>query len=73
MALPISRVLGAPLPSLRGVTGTIARQNAMRNPKRTAAAASALMICVGLVSFITIFASSTKAAANAVYRPGLHR
>ena len=66
MSLPISRVLGAPLPRLRGVTGTIARQNAMRNPKRTAAAASALMICVGMVTFITIFASSTKAAVNTV-------
>ena len=39
----------------------------MRNPKRTAAAASALMICVGMVTFITIFASSTKAAVNTVY------
>ncbi len=67
VSLPISRVLGAPLPSLRGVAGTIARQNATRNPKRTAAAASALMICVGLVSFITIFASSVKAAASTVY------
>jgi putative ABC transport system permease protein len=67
VSLPISRVLGAPLPSLRGVAGTIARQNATRNPKRTAAAASALMICVGLVSFITIFATSIKAAANTVY------
>jgi len=67
VALPISRVLGAPLPSLRGVTGTIARQNAMRNPKRTAAAASALMICVGMVSFISIYASSAKAAVNTVY------
>ena len=67
VSLPISRVLGAPLPSLRGVAGTIALQNATRNPKRTAAAASALMICVGLVSFITIFASSIKAAANTVY------
>ena len=67
VSLPISRVLGAPLPRLRGVAGTIARQNAMRNPKRTAAAASALMICVGMVTFITIFASSAKAAVNTVY------
>ena len=34
----------------------------MRNPKRTAATASALMIGVGLVGFITIFAASTKAS-----------
>jgi len=32
----------------------------MRNPKRTAASASALMIGVGLVGFITIFVASTK-------------
>ena len=37
----------------------------MRNPKRTAASASALMIGVGLVAFITIFASSAKASINA--------
>ncbi|HET9076995.1 MAG TPA: FtsX-like permease family protein [Acidimicrobiales bacterium] len=65
VSLPLSRAIGYPLPRLRGVTGTIARRNAMRNPKRTAASASALMIGVGLVSFITIFASSTKASINA--------
>jgi putative ABC transport system permease protein len=65
VALPLSRTLGAPLPRLRGVAGLLARQNAMRNPKRTAASASALMIGVGLVAFITIFASSTKASINA--------
>ena len=49
----------------KGVTGTLARKNTMRNPKRTAASASALMIGVGLVGFITIFASSIKASINA--------
>ena len=73
VSLPLSRVLGAPLPALRGAAGTLAHQNAMRNPKRTAATASALMICVGLVSFITIFASSTQAAINTVMQPVLHR
>ena len=46
------------------MTGTLARQNAMRNPKRTAATAAALMIGVALVGFITIFAASTKASIN---------
>lgn len=64
VSLPLSRLIGAPLPRLRGVSGTVAHQNAMRNPKRTAAAASGLMICVGLISFFTIFASSTTAAVN---------
>jgi putative ABC transport system permease protein len=64
VSLPLSRTVGSPLPRMRGVTGTLARQNAMRNPKRTAASASALMIGVGLVSFITILASSTTASIN---------
>jgi putative ABC transport system permease protein len=65
VALPLSRAIGALLPRLRGITGTLARENAMRNPKRTAATASALMIGVGLIGFISIFAASTKASLNA--------
>ena len=60
VSLPLSRVIGAPLPRLRGITGELARENAMRNPKRTAASASALMIGVGLVGFITIFVSPRR-------------
>ena len=66
ISLPLSRLIGAPLPRLRGVPGDLARENAMRNPKRTAASASALMIGVGLVGFITIFVSSSKASIDAV-------
>ena len=62
VALPLSRLIGLPLARLRGISGHLARENAMRNPKRTAATASALMIGVGLVTFITIFAASTKAS-----------
>ncbi|HEX2047838.1 MAG TPA: FtsX-like permease family protein [Acidimicrobiales bacterium] len=65
ISLPLSRALGSPLPRLRGAAGTLARENAMRNPKRTAASASALMIGVGIVGFITILASSTKASIDA--------
>jgi putative ABC transport system permease protein len=32
----LARALGAPLPRLAGMTGKLARDNAMRNPKRTA-------------------------------------
>ena len=64
VALPLSRFIGSPLPRLRGLTGEIARENAMRNPKRTAASASALMIGVGLVGFITIFVSSATASQD---------
>jgi putative ABC transport system permease protein len=62
IARPFTRLLGAPLPRLRGMAGTVARENAARNPRRSAATASALMIGVGLVAFITVFAASTKAS-----------
>src|SRR5215467_11705108 len=65
IALPLSRAIGAPLPRVKGVTGTLALENTMRNPKRTAASASALMIGVGLIAFISIFATSAKASINA--------
>jgi putative ABC transport system permease protein len=64
ISLPISRFLGAPLPRLRGLPGELARENAMRNPKRTAAAGTALMLGVGIVVIINIFVASTKATVN---------
>jgi putative ABC transport system permease protein len=64
LARPISRFIGAPLPKVRGMTGTLARENAIRNPRRTAATASALMVGVALVGFITIFAASAKASIS---------
>ena len=65
VSLPLSRVISWPLARWRGITGGLASENAKRNPKRTAATASALMIGVGLVAFITIFASSFKASVDA--------
>jgi putative ABC transport system permease protein len=65
IARPIARILGSPLPLFKHMTGTLARENAVRNPRRTAATASALMIGVALVGFITIFAASTKASIKA--------
>ena len=60
IARPVSNALGWPVARLRGMPGTLARENAIRNPKRTSATAAALMIGVALVGFITIFAASTK-------------
>lgn len=59
LARPIARAFGLPL-RLRGLSGELATRNAMRNPKRTARTASSLMIGVGLVGFITVFAASAK-------------
>ena len=64
IARPVGRILGAPLPRWRGMPGTLARENAVRNPRRTASTAAALMIGVALVGLITIFASSLKASIS---------
>ncbi|MFI9757046.1 ABC transporter permease [Streptomyces sp. NPDC051963] len=58
------RILGVPLDRLRGVTGGLARRNALRSPKRTAATASALMIGVAVVSLFTVFGASLKATMD---------
>lgn len=58
---PLVKVVGWPLPKLRGIVGALAQQNAARNPNRTALTATALMIGLALVAFITIFADSAKA------------
>ena len=65
IATPISAAIGAPIRKVKGITGSIARENAMRNPKRTSATAAALMIGVGLVGLITVFGASARASVNA--------
>src|SRR5205085_367050 len=62
---PVARLLGAPLTRV-GVSGRLGRENAMRNPRRTAATAAALMIGLGLVAFVGIFASSIKASSDRI-------
>jgi putative ABC transport system permease protein len=63
-ARPMSAILGSPLPRLRGVTGELARQNAMRNPRRTSGTAAALMVGVAIVTLFTVVASSIKASID---------
>jgi putative ABC transport system permease protein len=67
IARPLSWFLGKPLPRLRGIAGSMAQQNAMRNPKRTARTASALMIGAALVTGITVLASSFKSTIREAY------
>jgi putative ABC transport system permease protein len=64
VAAPASRLIGAPAARLRGVAGAMARRNAMRNPRRTAGAASALMVGVGVVTLFTVIAASQSASID---------
>ncbi len=65
VARPLALGIGAPLAGITRVTGRLGRGNAMRSPRRTAATAAALMIGLGLVSFVSIVAASVKASVNA--------
>ncbi len=60
MAKPIARVIGAPVQRMRGVTGTMARGNVQRNPRRTARTAAPVLIGVALVTGASVFAASIK-------------
>ncbi|MFG2513415.1 ABC transporter permease [Streptomyces sp. NPDC048584] len=66
-------LIAAAGPVLRvfGVSGKLARQNSVRNPRRTAATASALMIGLTLITGMTVMAGSLqksidKMAASAI-------
>jgi putative ABC transport system permease protein len=64
VARTASGTIGRPFARLRGITAVLARQNAMRNPRRTSGTAAALMVGVGVVTLFTVFAASLKASAN---------
>jgi putative ABC transport system permease protein len=63
---PLARVLGRPLAAARGLTAALARENATRNPRRTATTAAALIIGLGLVCFVLIFIASLRGSVDAV-------
>ncbi len=63
---PVIALLGAIFRRVFGSVGLMAQQNAQRNPRRTAATASALMIGVTLVSMMTVFGASAKASVDKI-------
>jgi putative ABC transport system permease protein len=66
VARPLARVIGWPFARAFRLPGTLARQNAMRNPRRTASTAAALMIGLALVAFVSIFAASIKSSTTEI-------
>jgi putative ABC transport system permease protein len=66
-ARPLAWVLGAPATRFGGAAGALARDNARRNPQRTASTASALMIGLALVTLVAVMAAGiTKSFRGAV-------
>ncbi|HYK07693.1 MAG TPA: FtsX-like permease family protein [Gaiellaceae bacterium] len=64
---PLAVSLGAPAAQFGGAAGRLARDNARRNPQRTASTASALMIGLALVTLVaTLAAGITSTFRGAV-------
>jgi len=70
VARPLAGAVGWPLRAL-GTSGTLARANAMRNPRRTAVTASALVIGLALVGLTATFGESAKASVRRDTAAGL--
>jgi len=60
VARPVARALGWPVAAGMGTAGRLARENASRNPRRTATTGAALMIGLSLVSTVLIVGESVK-------------
>ena len=73
VARPSAAVLGAGASATRGFTGRLARRNAMRNPRRIAGSAAALMVGTAVVALFTTFGSSIKASIERHGRRQLRR
>jgi putative ABC transport system permease protein len=64
LAPPVIRLLAHPVRGFAGVPLELARESAARNARRTSGAAASLMIGIGLVTLISLFAASAKATVS---------
>jgi putative ABC transport system permease protein len=72
LATALTRAVGRLVPRAGGAPAMLARANTVRNPRRTAATASALMIGLALVTGITIVASSASASVDRLVDGGVN-
>jgi putative ABC transport system permease protein len=63
---PLAAIAGWPLERARKLIGRLSRENAQRNPSRTAVTAAALMIGLTVVAFVTVFAAGLKSSVAQV-------
>ena len=61
---PVAAAIGMPLERLFPVLGQLARENAQRNPARTALTAAALMVGLGMVVFVAVFTAGLKSSVE---------
>ena len=59
---PLAFVLGAPGARFGGTAGQLARENAVRNPARTASTAAAVMIGLALITFVAVLGQGVRSS-----------
>ena len=59
---PLAFVVGAPGARFGGSAGRLARQNAVRNPARTASTAAAVMIGLALITFVAVIGQGVRSS-----------
>ncbi|MGL5858570.1 MAG: ABC transporter permease [Angustibacter sp.] len=64
LSRPVIRLLGAPGARLSRTVGTLARNNTLRNPRRTSTTAISLMIGLALVSAFSVVAATSRASVE---------
>ena len=62
LVTPLASILAWPAAHVAGAAGRLARQNSVRNPARTAATASALMIGLALVTFVAVLGQGLRSS-----------
>jgi putative ABC transport system permease protein len=72
LVAPLAGGLGWPATKIGGTAGLLARENAQRNPQRTASTASALMIGLALVTLVSMLAAgiitSFKSSVDKIWK-----
>jgi putative ABC transport system permease protein len=69
---PLASLVGLPAWALGGTAGQLARENAMRNPARTAATSAALMIGLALVTVVAVLGHGLKTSSKQAVNAQLH-
>ncbi|WP_328958444.1 ABC transporter permease [Kitasatospora purpeofusca] len=71
LSRPVIALFAPALRKLFGTPGKLARENAVRNPRRTAATASALTIGVTLITTLSVVGASVSKAADRAFASDL--
>ena len=65
---PLAAVVGWPAQRFGGMAGELARENAIRNPSRTASTAAALMIGLALVTVVAVLGGALRNSTEGAVR-----